>query len=231
VPPSDANARREALRKRARLLDGLAEGIYYTGDLPGAEVSYREHYEIMRQLAEEEPQNLRAARMFMRAGWALGGTLLEMGPKRQVEAEQLLSQALKLADQLRLLEPDDKDLIRMRSVFAAAEAQALAGIGRVKDAVPLMEEAVGQRRALWNAASGDWAIARDVATSLDMFGGLLLRAGETKRACAVYQESLDVLAQMRAAGRSTQLDEDTIEKEVREALTRNCPGRTTALAR
>jgi hypothetical protein len=224
VTPSAANARREVLRKRARLLDGLAEGIYYTGDLPGAEKVYREHYELMRQLAEEEPQNLRAARMFMRAGWALGGTLLEMGPDRQVEAEQFLRKALALADNLRLLEPDDKDLIRMRSIVLAAEAQALAGVGRAKEAVPLMEDAVRQRRTLWDEASGDWAIARDVATSLDMLGELLLTARETKRACASFQESLDVFAQMRAAGRLTRLDEDTIQKEVREALAKNCPG-------
>jgi tetratricopeptide (TPR) repeat protein len=209
----------------------LAESIYYTGDLPAAEASYREHYELLRQLAEEEPQNLRAERMYMRAGWALGGTLLEMGPDRQAEAEKLLSKSLELADNLRLLEPEDKDLIRMRSVFAAAEAQALAGVGRPKDAVPLMEDAVRQRRALWDAASGDWAIARDVATSLDLFGDLLVRARETKRACGVYQESLDVFEQMRAAGRLTPLDEDTIRKDVHEAMRKNCPGDTATASR
>jgi hypothetical protein len=231
VTPAEPDARREAIRKHARLLDALAESIYYMGDLAGAEAAYREHYELMRQLAEEEPQNLRAERIYMRAGWALGGTLLEMGPERQAEAEQLLSKALRLADNLRLLEPDDKDLIRMRSVVAAAEAQALAGIGRAKDAVPLMEEAVRQRRVLWNEASGDWAIARDVATSLDMFGGLLLRTGDTKSACAAYRESLDVFAQMRAAGRMTQLDEDTIQKEVRDALAKSCQGDATTASR
>ncbi len=231
VTPTQPDARREALRKHARLLDVLAESIYYTGDLPAAEASYREHYELLRQLAEEEPQNLRAERMYMRAGWALGGTLLEMGPDRQVEAEKLLSKSVGLADNLRLLEPDDKDLIRMRSVFAAAEAQALANVGRAKDAVPLMEDAVRQRRALWNEASGDWAIARDVATSLDLFGDVLISAHETKRACAVYRESLDVFAQMRAAGRLTQLDEDTIQKDVQAALTKNCGGGTTTASR
>jgi eukaryotic-like serine/threonine-protein kinase len=222
VPPTEAGARREALRRRARLLDVLAESIYYTEDLPSAERYYREHYQIMRQLAEEEPQNLRAVRMYMRAGWALGGTLLEMGPDRQVEAEQLLSRTLAMADNLRVLEPDDKDLLRMRSIFAAAEAQALAGVGRPKEAVPLMEEAVRQRRALWNEASGDWAIARDVATSLDLFGDVLVSARETKRACAVYQESLDVFEQMRAAGRLMQLDQDTIQKDARESMARHC---------
>jgi hypothetical protein len=110
----------------------------------------------------------------------------------------------------------------MRSVFAAAEAQALAGVGRPGDAVPLMEEAVRQRRALWNEASGDWAIARDVATSLDLFGDVLVSARETKRACAVYQESLDVFEQMRAAGRLTQLDQDTIQKDARESMDKHC---------
>lgn len=228
VAPTDPDARREALRRHARLLDVLAESIYYTGDLPAAEAKYREQYNVARQLAEEEPQNLRSVRIYARAGWALGGTLLEMGPDRQAEAEQLLSKSLELTDNLKLLEPDDKDLLRMRSVIAVAEAQALAGIGRAKEAVPLMEEAVRQRRTLWDEASGDWAIARDVATSLDLFGGFLLRAGETKRACAAYQESLDVFAQMRAAGRSTPLDEDTIQKEVNEALKKNCAGTTAA---
>ncbi|MEJ0035442.1 MAG: serine/threonine-protein kinase [Gammaproteobacteria bacterium] len=231
VVPSEPDARRGALRKHAELLDGMAEAIYYLGDLPASEAAYREHYKLMRDLAEEEPQNLGAQRRYMRAGWALGGTLLEMGPTRQVEAEQLLGKSLALADNLRLLEPDDKDLLRMRSVVAAAEAQALAGVGRAKEAVPLMEEAVGQRKALWNEASGDWAIARDVATSLDMFGGLLLSAHETKRACAIYQESLDVFAQMRAAGRLTQLDEDTIQKEARQALATHCPGSTSTASR
>lgn len=231
VTPSEPDARREALRKRARLLDGMAEGIYYAGDLPAAEAAYREHYTLMRQLAEEEPQNLRAERMYMRAGWALGGTLLEMGPARQVEAEQLLSKALELADNLRMLEPDDKDLIRMRSVVVAAEAQALANLGRAKEAAPLMEEVVRQRKALWNEASDDWAIARDVATSLDLLGIVLVKANETRRACAAYQEALDVFEQMRAAGRLTQLDEDTIQKEVRESLAERCAGMTATVSR
>ena len=52
-----------------------------------------------------------------------------------------------------------------------------------------------------------------------------------ERACVTYQESLDLFEKMRAAGRLTQLDEDTIRKEVSEALTRNCSGRTTAASR
>ncbi len=56
-------------------------------------------------------------------------------------------------------------------------------------------------------------------------------ARDIKRACAVFQESLDVFGQMRAAGRITQLDEDTIIKDVRQQLTKNCADKATALAR
>jgi serine/threonine-protein kinase len=231
VMPTDPDAHREAVHRRARLLDVLAESTYYTGDLPAAEATYREQYMVLGKLAEQEPQNLRTMRMYARAGWALGGTLLEMGPSRQAEAEQLLSKSLQLTDNLQMLEPDDRDLMRMRSVIAAAEAQALAGVGRAKEGVPLMEEAVRQRRALWNEASGDWAIARDVATSLDLFGDLLISAHDTRRACTVYQQSLDVFEQMRAAGRSTPLDEDTIQKDVHESMARHCVGVAATAAR
>jgi len=229
--PTQPDARREALRRHARLLDGLAESIYYTGDLPGAVATYREHYTLARQLAEEEPQNLRTMRMYARAGWVLGGTLVEMGPDAQAEADQLLSKSLQLTDNLQMLEPEDKDLLRMRSVIAASEAQALSGLGRVKEAVTMMEEAVRQRRTLWNAASGDWAIARDVATSLDLFGDVLVSAREIGRACTVYQQSLDVFEQMRAAGRLAKLDEDTIQKDVRDAMKKHCSGGTPTASR
>jgi hypothetical protein len=42
---------------------------------------------------------------------------------------------------------------------------------------------------------------------------------------------LDVFEQMRAAGRSTALDEDTIQKDVREAMAKHCLGVAATAAR
>ncbi len=102
VLPTDRDARRETLRKRARLFDALAESIYYTGDMATAEATYREALQAGEgSCGRRSPRTFTPSACTRGALWALGGTLLEMGPTRQVEAEQLLAPALKLADELR----------------------------------------------------------------------------------------------------------------------------------
>jgi hypothetical protein len=223
-PAETPVARRAAVRRHARLLDILAESMYYAGDRVGAEAPYREQYRLLRGLAEEEPQNLRAARAFMRAGWALGSTLLELGKERAREAERLLSESHALAGRLRVLEPDDKDLIRMESVSAASEAQALAALGKAEQGLPILEQAVGARRLLWKEAPQDWAVARDYAVSLKELGDTRLLAHQPVSACANYRESLNVFARMRAAGRVPKLDEDYTLKPLNESVARTCNG-------
>ena len=221
-PAETPASRRAAVRRHARLLDILAESMYYAGDRVGAEAPYREQYRLLRGLAEEEPQNLRAARAFMRAGWALGSTLLDLGKARTVEAERILSESYALAGHLRLLEPDDKDLIRMESISAASEAQALALLGKADQGLPILEQAVGARRLLWKEAPEDWAVARDYAVSLKELGDTRMLAHQPVSACANYLESLDVFARMRAAGRVPKLDEDYTLKPLNESVTRIC---------
>ncbi len=235
VTPTDPDARREALRRACAAARRACGEHLLHGRLArrGSQVS-RAVQAWRASLRRRSPElSLRSA--FTRArGWALGGTLLEMGPNRQAEAEQLLSEVTTADRQPEgVLEPDDKDLLAdALGDRCRRRRRRSPAIGRAEEAVPLMEEAVRQRSALWNEASGDWAIARDVATSLDMFGGRAASVrARPKRACVAYQESLDVFAQMRAAGRSTPLDKDTIQKEVREAFTKNCAGKATALAR
>jgi hypothetical protein len=230
-PSSTPEARRAAVRRHARLLDILAESMYYGGDHDGAEAPYRQQYQLLRGLSHEEPQNLRAARAFMRAGWALGSTLLDLGKDRVEEAERLLSESYALAGRLRLLEPDDKDLIRMESISAASEAQALAQLGRVDRGLPILEQAVAARRLLWNDAPEDWAVARDYAVSLKTLGDTRILAHQTATACANFRQSLDVFAQMRAAGRVPKLDEDYTLKPLNEAVARLCNEPVTSASR
>ncbi|MEJ1966943.1 MAG: serine/threonine-protein kinase [Gammaproteobacteria bacterium] len=214
--------RRAAVRRHARLLDIFAESTYYSGDRKGAEAPYRQQYALLRGLASEEPQNLRAARAFMRAGWALGSTLLDLGKGRLQEAERYLSESYAAAGRLRLLEPEDKDLIRMESISAASEAQALALLGRVDQGLPILERAVGARRLLWKESPKDWAVARDYAVSLKELGDTRLLAREPVSACANYRESVEVFERMRAAGRLPKLDEDYTLKPLDENMARSC---------
>ncbi len=93
VAPTDRDARREALRKpRAALRRAGGKHLLHGRYGDGRSDPIASTTSVARQLAEEEPQNLHSERMYTRALWALGGTLLEMGPDRQAEAEQLLSQ-------------------------------------------------------------------------------------------------------------------------------------------
>ena len=222
----DVNAspasRRAAIRRHARLLDIFAESTYYAGNVAAAEAPYREQYELLRGLAEEEPQNLRAARAYMRAGWALGSTLLDSGKHRAQEAERYLAASHELAKQLLLLEPDDKDLLRAATVSAASEAQALALLGRPDKGVPMLQQAVSARQKLWHAAPSDWAVARDYAKALQELGDTRVLARQISDACSNYREALDVFERMRAAGRLAKLDEGYTLKPLNENLGRHC---------
>ena len=218
---------REAIRRRGRLLDILAESTYYGVSAAASEAVYREHYALLKDLTESDPRNLRDARAFMRAGWALGSTLVALGAQKAPEAHTILTESLAQADALITLEPDDQDLIRMRSVTAVAAGQALAALGRFPEAITLLENAVHQRETLWNEESADWAIARDVAAGWDMFGEVLLQARQNTRACQAFHRSQDIFTRMRSAGRLTKLDEDTTQTELRRLVaTAGCKSRT-----
>jgi tetratricopeptide (TPR) repeat protein len=203
--------------------------MYYAGDGAAAEAPYREQYELLRALAEEEPQNLRASRAYMRAGWALGSTLLDLGRGRAQEAERYLAASHSLAKQLLVLEPEDKDLIRAESVSAASEAQALAILGRPDQGVPMLEQAVSARHKLWQATPTDWAVARDYAKALQELGDTRLLAHQVPGACSNYREALDVFERMRAAGRLAKLDEGYTLKPLNENLARHCGAATGEL--
>jgi len=226
APPPE---RRAASRRHARLLDILAESMYYAGDVVGAEAPYREQYQILQRLSEEEPLNLRAARAYMRAGWALGSTLLDLGRNRAEEAERYLASSDELARKLLVLEPDDRDLVRSRSISAAAEGQALSILGRTHEGIALLQDSVNARLQLWQASPADWAVARDYAKSLQALGDTRLRVHDVSQACGNYREAFDVFERMRNAGRLPKLDEGHTLKPLNENLSRYCGPEKTEL--
>lgn len=220
--------RREALRRRARLLDIFAEGHYYTGEIAASEEPYREGLKILRELADEEPYSLKSSRMLSRGEWALAAILLELGPSRAREAEQLLAGALARSKEMRLLEPADKEAVRAESVVASTYAQALAALGQLEQAEVMLKDVVAARLALWNETPENWGIARDYVISVWALGDTQIQRGATSRACASYATSLDTLERMRTAGRLAKLDEETTLRPIQEKVTRYCPGAASA---
>jgi serine/threonine protein kinase len=220
--------RREALRRRSSLLDIFAEGHYYTNDLAASVKPYREALEILRQLASEEPYSLKSLRMLSRGEWALAAVLLELGPDEAVEAERLLADALARANELRLLEPADREAVRNESTMASTYAQALAALGRLEEAESRLKEVVATRLGLWNEAPENWGIARDYVISLWALGDTQILRRANGRACASYAESLVVLERMRKAGRLAKLDEETTLQPIQANVAKHCADRRTA---
>jgi tetratricopeptide (TPR) repeat protein len=219
------DAQRVAGLRRARLLDIFAEGVYYGGDPVGSEIPYREEYELLRALSAAEPQNVGISRRFMRAGWALGTTLVDI--ERWREGERILADARALGERLQLLEPEDRDLVRMVEITTSAHAQALSALGRFSEARPLLETALHARRQLWNEAPQDWSRARDYALAQQALADMWADAGDSSNACATYDASLATFARIHAAGKGAQLDQDYSLPNIYARVKPLCP----ALAR
>lgn len=222
-------ARREAMRRRARLVDIFAEGHYYADDIAASEEPYREAVRILRQLAAEEPYSLKAMRMLSRGEWALAAILIELKPPKAAEAERLLAGALERSRELRLLEPADKEALRADSVVASTYAQALAALGRLEEAEGMLKDVAATRLKLWNETPENWGIARDYVISIWALADTQVLRQAIPRACASYATSLDVLERMRKAGRLAKLDEETTLQPINEKVAKYCtrPGKGT----
>ena len=199
--------------RRARLLDRLAESMYYAGQAAMAEEPYREELTLLREYSASAPYDVNATRRVQRAEWALGSLLTELN--RAAEAEALLAHSVAMVEQLQLLEPEDKDLARLASVTANAYGDALVALKKFAQAFPIYERSLAMRRKRWHDSPNDWGAARDYAMVLGTLGDARAAAGQVREACRDYAESLGVFDRMRAAGRLAKLDDENGVRSVR----------------
>jgi tetratricopeptide (TPR) repeat protein len=215
-----AETRRSAMLRRARLLDRFAESTYYAGDAAASEKPYREELDLLRAYAAEMPYDMNATRRMQRAEWALGSVLTEIN--KPAEGAQILAHAMGVAEQLQLLEPEDKDLARLSSVTANAYADALVALHRYSEAFPIYERSLALRRKRWDDAPTDWGAARDYAMALGTLGDARAAAGQTGRACTIYADTLSTFDKIRAAGKLAKLDEENGVRMVRGQVAKYC---------
>ena len=219
-PSATPEQRTATMLVRTKLLDIYAESLYYTEDAQRSVAAYREEMELLKNAYATQPDDLPMARRFMRSEWALGEALLET--HGVPEAEQLFTDAARIAKELQLLEPRDRDLARTGIVITTAHARALSALGRFPEALPLLEQSTAARKRLWDEAPQDWSAARDYAIGLASLGQGRLEAKEMRSGCGAYAESLAVFDRIRAAGKSAQLDEDHTVRLSKDALARSC---------
>jgi eukaryotic-like serine/threonine-protein kinase len=221
LKPASRDARRALGVRRARLLDIMAEGLYYSGAVPAAEGPYREEYELLRMLSADDPQDVAISRRVARAGWALGTTMVD--DKRPEEGERILADAQALGERLLPLEPDDQELARMVNIITNAHAQALVALRRFSEARPMLEQVVSARRRRWEESPRDWSRARDYALAQSALAEMWADAGQARSACATYADSLATFERIRAAGKLAQLDVDYSLPNIYRRVTPLCP--------
>ena len=211
---------RTAVLAHARLLDILAEGLYYSGDPAAAEQPYREQFALLRDLSASRSLDVGISRRLAHACWALAMTLLEL--QRPREAEPILAAATTIVERLRLLEPDDQDLVRVADITAGARAQALVMLKRFAEAEPLLERSLNERERLWNEAPEDWSRARDYAIALARRADARIDAGRIADACTDYRQTITTFDRIRAAGKLAKLDEDYALRLIHENVASHC---------
>jgi serine/threonine-protein kinase len=215
-----ANDRRQVLQ-RARLLDILAESIYYAGDVPAAERSYRDEYDVLAQMCATSPHDVALQRALGTAAWQLGTTLIEL--HNEAEAESILANGHAIFKQLTALDPEDADLARRLDIVANAHAQALAALHRYAEAIPVLENSARVRQEKWQHAPENWSAARDYAITSAMLADVRADAGSAAAACANYSSAIDTFERIRAAGRLSKLDEEHALALAEQAMERHCP--------
>ncbi len=216
----DSPTDRKQVLQRARLLDILAESIYYAGDVPAAERSYRDEYDVLAKLCANSPHDVALQRALGTAAWQLGTTLIEL--HNEAEAESILAKGHAIFEQLTALDPEDADLARRLDIVANAHAQALAALHRYEEAIPVLEKSARIRQEKWQKAPENWGAARDYAIASAMLADVRADAGFAKAACEDYSSAIETFEVIRAAGRLSKLDQEHALALARQAMNRNC---------
>lgn len=216
-------AARSMTIRHARLLDIYAESLSYAGDPRGAVASYLEQVALLRSLQPAGGEDFALATRLSRAQWALGTNYLELADWRAAEA--VLHESASLAAHLAELEPDDRNVARAADIAANAHAQALIGLRRYDEALPILARSRAHRGELARADAGNWSLARDHAIVTATYGDALADAGRGAEACRVYDEARAEFGRIRAAGKLPEMDETYAIPNLEKRYAHHCAAR------
>lgn len=219
LPPASRHSPETRLIE-AKAYDLMAEATFYAGDEAGSVAPYRRQFGILTRLASERAGDPVATRAVSRAGWALGTTLLSLN--RTKEALPLLEEADRQAESLVVFDPEDEQARRTLMIVRHARAQALAGLGRYDEALPLLRaRADGLRKSLKLHPS--FQAERDYALSLASLADVYADAKRPREACGFYADAMRIWNDLRRAKRLTRLDQDYSIRLIRERAKTLCP--------
>lgn len=204
----------------ARMADLEAESTFYLGDHRGAIAPYQRQLAILTRALARWPDARKVRRDFIRASWALGTTLIDVGRAR--EALPLLDRARTMARASVTEDRDDADALRLAGIVDLAHSQAFAGVGRADEAIAEMTANVESRRAEWVARPAEIMHLRDYAIASAALGDVLAEHRRVAEACRRYGEAEALFDRIRRAGKFINLDRDYADRLITQAQEKYC---------
>ena len=201
--PALKEVKAEAL-STAELLDLVAEGEFYLGDLSAAEGHYRQVIATLQAAHDRWPEDNFILGRLARSRWNLGSTLEES--KRFAEALPILARGSQEARQALAFEPSDEETVRMLRINQQAEAQTLSFLGHFDEAEPILRLNQTTTLNAWQAHPTDTSRLRDYLMTTMFFGEAQAAAGKFVEGCGTDAEALSLIDRLQAQGRLTGLD-------------------------
>jgi len=171
---------------RIALLAG--DSSYYLDRKADAMQAYRRGAAHFDRGLAAQPLHRKMLTGAMHARWFVGSLLGETGQHDQALAEMARAEAL--GQQLRLLDPDNRQAGRELSSVRADHAGVLASAGRLPEAIRLVEADLVDREARLRQSPESAEAARDAVVPLRLLADYLEQAGRRADACRVRERAL-----------------------------------------
>lgn len=203
----------------ARAYDALAESTFYQGAPAAAVAPYQASLALRQGLLSEQPRDPQRRLDLARAQWQIGSTFVDLD--RNAEALPILQAGLANAREVAAFDAADAGAQRQVRILAIATAQALAGLRRFDEAIPMLLGSVEERRRLMIVSGGRPQAVRDYSVAIASLGDVYAQAGRHAEACESFRQASAVFEDMRRSGALTRFDADYPMQSLARSLAQN----------
>jgi len=193
----------EARALEVNLLARLGDAVYYSGDIPGALVPYREADAIIRAELARAPSLVWTDKLG-EAKFNLSGTLSDVGGQREAALGEARAGVVALEQALSF--GPDVNLERRLTILYGQEALILEALGRRPEALAVSERSIALRQRRLALAPSEPQNRRALAVVIPNHARLLGAAGRRADACAAARSGLEQWEILRRNGDLGQRD-------------------------
>ncbi len=185
-----------------RALNEQGDALYWPGDHTGALRSYLDAARVLDPALSPTP-DVRVFDQFAFTTFNIAAALDDLGRKREELA--WIDRGAVVADQMRVFE-DTPHAWRTVNIVHMQRAVALAGMGRVDEAITEARTNIALRRTIAARSPHDMLAVRAVPVGLRILGDLYAQAHRHAEACATYVETRALWDRLSQQGGSLPTD-------------------------